>query len=85
MQLVKKSDEPEDGVMSRLGALVSLVEKGADDVARWTGLTLLTYHLNPFNLIPEVKPETEVFSKVRRFGDYLERAHRGGLFRRRDR
>lgn len=65
-------------------ALAGLFGKGTDPAQQCVGMVILTYFLNPFGLIPPVRPDTKLFGDVRRFGGYLDAAHRGGLFRRGD-
>lgn len=90
MELVKREEhavvEREDN-QSRFANLVSSITavfgRGQRESTKWTGLALLTYHLNPFNKIPDARQE--FFDELSQVATNLQQAFRGGLFRRKDR
>lgn len=86
MNLVTKDSSPESGPAALFrglsDSLRGLFGKGSDPAGQFVGLAILTYILNPFNIVPRVRPG--FFDGIRRFSDYMGSAYRGGLFRRGD-
>ena len=85
-QAVRKPDPETHPTVDRYRGLVTAIRgifnRKTDRATRWTGFVLMSYHLNPFGVIPTARPE--FFDGLNRVADNLQQAYRGGLFRRDD-